>query len=62
MLAQQYKAMYPTLEIDVEGELVKLKVKDVKHMLPFQNHFILAFTLTFCVFHVRTMRRRSSPW
>lgn len=35
MLAQQYKAMYPTLEIDVEGELVKLKVKDIKHMLPF---------------------------
>lgn len=26
MLAQQYKAMYPTLETDVEGELLKLKV------------------------------------
>lgn len=26
VLAQQYKAMYPTLEIDIEGELVKLKV------------------------------------
>uniref|UniRef100_A0AAQ6ADR9 Adenylosuccinate synthetase n=1 Tax=Amphiprion ocellaris TaxID=80972 RepID=A0AAQ6ADR9_AMPOC len=25
VLAQQYKAMYPTLEIDIEGELVKLK-------------------------------------
>lgn len=26
MLAQQYEAMYPTLETDVEGELLKLKV------------------------------------
>lgn len=25
-LAQQYKGMYPTLEIDIEGELIKLKV------------------------------------
>lgn len=26
ILAKQYKAMYPTLEIDIEGELTKLKV------------------------------------
>lgn len=26
MLANQYKAIYPTLEIDIEGELKKLKV------------------------------------
>lgn len=26
VLAQQYKAMYPTLEIDIKGELAKLKV------------------------------------
>lgn len=30
VLAQQYKAMYPTLEIDIDGELVKLKVTEVK--------------------------------
>lgn len=29
MLAQQYKAMYPTLETDVEGELLKLKVTEI---------------------------------
>ena len=26
VLAHQYKAMYPTLEIDIEGELSRLKV------------------------------------
>lgn len=26
VLANQYKAIYPTLEIDIEGELEKLKV------------------------------------
>lgn len=26
VLAHQYKAMYPTLEIDIEGELLRLKV------------------------------------
>lgn len=26
VLAQQYRDMYPTLEIDVDGELVRLKV------------------------------------
>lgn len=26
VLANQYKAIYPTLEIDIEGELKKLKV------------------------------------
>lgn len=26
VLAQQYKAMYPTLDIDIDGELIKLKV------------------------------------
>lgn len=30
VLAQQYKAMYPTLEIDTEGELVKLQVTEIK--------------------------------
>lgn len=29
MLAQQYTAMYPTLETDVEGELLKLKVTQI---------------------------------
>ncbi len=33
-LAQQYKAMYPTLEIDTEGELAKLQVIENK-----QNSF-----------------------
>lgn len=33
MLAQQYKSMYPTLEIDIEGELVKLKVLRSRHIL-----------------------------
>lgn len=26
VLAKQYKSMYPTLEMDVDGELAKLKV------------------------------------
>ncbi len=37
MLAQQYKAMYPTLEIDIEGELVKLKVLKIKQKNIFRN-------------------------
>lgn len=37
VLAQQYKAMYPTLEIDIEGELVKLKVIKIQHKNIFRN-------------------------
>ena len=33
VLAQQYKSMYPTLEIDVEGELLRLKVPEVQYIL-----------------------------
>ena len=29
-MAKQYKVMYPTLEIAIEGELVKLKVIRIK--------------------------------
>jgi len=28
-LASQYKSMYPSLEIDVDGELAKLKVRSL---------------------------------
>lgn len=48
MLAQQYKAMYPTLETDVEGELLKLKVtrrfKEEEEQRSSRLHH-----LTFCV-------------
>ncbi|MEQ2215602.1 Adenylosuccinate synthetase isozyme 2 [Xenoophorus captivus] len=42
VLAQQYKAMYPTLEIDIEGELVKLKdyVEQLKPMVRDGVHFM----------------------
>ncbi|XP_027863793.1 adenylosuccinate synthetase isozyme 2 isoform X3 [Xiphophorus couchianus] len=42
MLAQQYKAMYPTLEIDIEGELDKLKayVERLKPMVRDGVHFM----------------------
>uniref|UniRef100_A0A673CAC4 Adenylosuccinate synthetase n=1 Tax=Sphaeramia orbicularis TaxID=375764 RepID=A0A673CAC4_9TELE len=42
VLAQQYKAMYPTLEIDIEGELVKLKdyVERIKPMVRDGVHFM----------------------
>lgn len=39
VLAQQYKAMYPTLEIDIEGELVKLKVLEIKNIKVFTDGF-----------------------
>ncbi|KAA8583609.1 hypothetical protein FQN60_014817 [Etheostoma spectabile] len=41
-LAQQYKGMYPTLEIDIEGELIKLKnyVKRIKHMVRDGVHYM----------------------
>uniref|UniRef100_A0A8C4I947 Adenylosuccinate synthetase n=1 Tax=Dicentrarchus labrax TaxID=13489 RepID=A0A8C4I947_DICLA len=42
VLAQQYKAMYPTLEIDIEGELVKLKdyVERIKPMVRDGVHYM----------------------
>ncbi|XP_054874328.1 adenylosuccinate synthetase isozyme 2 [Amphiprion ocellaris] len=42
VLAQQYKAMYPTLEIDIEGELVKLKdyVEQIKPMVRDGVHYM----------------------
>ncbi|XP_007551276.1 adenylosuccinate synthetase isozyme 2 [Poecilia formosa] len=42
MLAQQYQAMYPTLEIDIEGELDKLKayVERLKPMVRDGVHFM----------------------
>uniref|UniRef100_A0A672JQ38 Adenylosuccinate synthetase n=1 Tax=Salarias fasciatus TaxID=181472 RepID=A0A672JQ38_SALFA len=42
VLAQQYKSMYPTLEIDVEGELVKLKtyVEQIKPMVRDGVHYM----------------------
>uniref|UniRef100_A0A8C5C890 Adenylosuccinate synthetase n=1 Tax=Gadus morhua TaxID=8049 RepID=A0A8C5C890_GADMO len=42
VLAQQYKSMYPTLEIDVEGELLRLKdyVQRVKPMVRDGVHFM----------------------
>ncbi|XP_026164322.1 adenylosuccinate synthetase isozyme 2 isoform X1 [Mastacembelus armatus] len=42
VLAQQYKAMYPTLEIDIEGELVKLKdyVEQLKPMVRDGVHYM----------------------
>lgn len=57
VLAQQYKAMYPTLEIDIKGELAKLKV----------GTNCLKNTLYLCLYnnisHVfRTMWRGSSQW
>ncbi|XP_039640662.1 adenylosuccinate synthetase isozyme 2 [Perca fluviatilis] len=41
-LAQQYKGMYPTLEIDIEGELIKLKnyVERIKHMVRDGVHYM----------------------
>lgn len=61
MLAQQYKAMYPTLEIDREGELVKLKVTEVKqkNLLEILNPRLCSNVLCF---DFRTMWSRSSPW
>uniref|UniRef100_A0A3Q4AZ54 Adenylosuccinate synthetase n=1 Tax=Mola mola TaxID=94237 RepID=A0A3Q4AZ54_MOLML len=42
VLAKQYKAMYPTLEIDIEGELVKLKnyVEQIKPMVRDGVHYM----------------------
>ncbi|XP_034407696.1 adenylosuccinate synthetase isozyme 2 [Cyclopterus lumpus] len=42
VLAKQYKAMYPTLEIDIEGELTKLKdyVQRIKPMVRDGVHFM----------------------
>uniref|UniRef100_A0A8C6KBB2 Adenylosuccinate synthetase n=1 Tax=Nothobranchius furzeri TaxID=105023 RepID=A0A8C6KBB2_NOTFU len=42
VLAQQYKSMYPTLEIDIEGELVKLKdyVEQLKPMVRDGVHYM----------------------
>ncbi|CAL8362939.1 unnamed protein product [Boreogadus saida] len=42
VLAQQYKSMYPTLEIDMEGELLRLKdyVQRVKPMVRDGVHFM----------------------
>uniref|UniRef100_A0A3Q2QYN4 Adenylosuccinate synthetase n=1 Tax=Fundulus heteroclitus TaxID=8078 RepID=A0A3Q2QYN4_FUNHE len=42
VLAQQYKAMYPTLEINIEGELVRLKdyVEQLKPMVRDGVHFM----------------------
>ncbi|XP_056148336.1 adenylosuccinate synthetase isozyme 2 isoform X2 [Lampris incognitus] len=42
VLAQQYKDMYPTLEIDIEGELVKLKdyVERIKPMVRDGVHYM----------------------
>lgn len=60
-LAQQYKAMYPTLEIDIDGELVKLKVTEVTQK-------VLSETLSpplcsnISSADFRTMWSGSSPW
>lgn len=35
VLARQYKSMYPTLEIDIEGELDRLKVIKTKQKKTF---------------------------
>ncbi|XP_057705125.1 adenylosuccinate synthetase isozyme 2 isoform X2 [Corythoichthys intestinalis] len=42
LLAQQYQAMYPSLQIDVEGELVKLKayVEQIKPMVRDGVHYM----------------------
>ncbi|KAM4729643.1 adenylosuccinate synthetase isozyme 2 [Anableps anableps] len=42
LLAQQYKAIYPTLEMDIEGELVKLKdyVEQLKPMVRDGVHYM----------------------
>ncbi|XP_054655509.1 adenylosuccinate synthetase isozyme 2 [Dunckerocampus dactyliophorus] len=42
VLAQQYQAMYPSLQIDVEGELVKLKayVEQIKPMVRDGVHYM----------------------
>ncbi|KAG7259805.1 hypothetical protein CRUP_032762, partial [Coryphaenoides rupestris] len=42
VLAQQYKSMYPTLEIDIDGELIKLKdyVERVQPMVRDGVHFM----------------------
>lgn len=42
VLAQQYKAMYPTLEIDIKGELAKLKdyVERIKPMVRDGVHYM----------------------
>lgn len=61
MLAQQYKAMYPTLEIDIEGELVKLKVTEVKQKVLFETLNPRLCSNVLCV-DFRTMSSRSSPW
>lgn len=63
MLAQQYKAMYPTLETDVEGELLKLKVTHSKSAQPLgRKKEVLVLTSKRFAFYIRTTQRRSSPW
>lgn len=56
MLAKQYKSMYPTLEMDVDGELEKLKVTSSEGNAE-RNRGGDVFCVGF-----RATRRRSSPW
>lgn len=56
MLAKQYMSMYPTLEIDVDGELAKLEVKTSDAVAPRSRGADV------CWLAFRNTPRRSSPW
>ena len=61
VLARQYKSMYPTLEIDIEGELDKLKVIKTT-----RKTFLEALNCRLCSNMLgdlcRTTWSGSSPW
>lgn len=54
--------MYPTLEIDIEGELVKLKVKEIKQKIFLDRLNSLLCTNILYVVVFRTTWSGSSPW
>lgn len=59
ILAHQYKSMYPTLEIDIEGELERLKVK-----WPLNEYiciYLSLFVMKFAVFF-STIWSGLDPW
>lgn len=73
-LAQQYQSMYPTLKIDIDGELLKLKVIKLKGNLKTFSCalcrspcilfiiYVGFFAVYLFIFYLRTMLSRSSLW
>ena len=61
-MAQQYKGMYPTLVIDIEGELDKLKVVQAKQKKIFLETLFSPVCSNVFLLFFRTMWSGSSPW